>query len=207
MATKFDWAEYFYNFIGKNNLGYKHISGIKDLENDKLFEDTKKQIDEWAEYRTPIKKKNWDIIFLEQANFWAKQTNDGQTGCGAVLTTPDHRIISTGYNGFIYGIPNDALPNLRPAKYPFMVHAEHNAILDCAKQGRSSKGGIMYVTGEPCLQCYQYIYQAGVKEVVWGNQDINMLTSDPEYNTKKTIFLTLVADKFKSRHVNYPVSA
>src|SRR5208337_2103645 len=97
-----------------------------------LSEKATKKVINWHENcRENKDKKNWDIIFLKQAFEWSTYTNDAQTGCGAVLVR-DRRIIATGYNGFIQGVEDEFLPNMRPAKYPWMIHAEHNAVLDCA---------------------------------------------------------------------------
>lgn len=146
---------------------------------------------------------DWDTIFLRQAFEWREKSHDAQTGCGAVLVK-DKRIVSTGYNGFISNIRDDVLPNLRPEKYPWMIHAEHNAILDCARQGKSAVGCTMYVTGKPCLNCYQYMYQAGVSEIVYGNNDAIMTKIDEEYETNVAIFLWLTRNNLKVRYVDYP---
>ena len=87
----------------------------------------------------------------------SKRSCDGQSQCGCVLTTKTHEILATGYNGFMRDIDDTRLPNLRPEKYPWMIHAEHNAILSCARQGKSTLGATAYVTGEPCIYCLQYL--------------------------------------------------
>ena len=46
------------------------------------------------------------------------------------------------------------------------VHAEENAILNCARQGVSGKGAILYVNGEPCAKCATRIAQVGIIKVV-----------------------------------------
>jgi len=164
------------------------------------------KIHRWAFHdRQPIIKKSWDITFLEQAFLWAERSHDAQTKHGAVLTTDDHHIIATGYNGFVRNIADDILPNTRPFKYGFMIHSEVNCILDCAYQGKSTKNSIMYVTGEPCLNCYQLMYQAGVKKVVYGNNNSHMLDTDLDYQTNVEIFLWLVKENFSVKHIDYPI--
>jgi dCMP deaminase len=93
-----------------------------------------------------------------------------------VLVSPDRTVLSTGYNGFIRDIDDTALPNLRPttkdqlvSKYDFMIHAEHNAILNCARQGRSTVGATAYITGHPCNWCLQYMWQAGIVKIVYSD--------------------------------------
>jgi len=171
---------------------------------DGLSKKAAEKINHWHDHcRQDKTTPDWDIIFLRQAFEWREKSHDAQTGCGAVLVR-DKRIISSGYNGFIQGIRDDVLPNLRPEKYGFMIHSEHNAILDCARQGKSSNGCTMYVTGQPCLNCYQFMYQAGVSEIVYGNNDIKMINNDEEYETNLEIFLWLTRNKLKVRYVDYP---
>jgi len=164
----------------------------------------KNKIQHWKQNcQKPIPPKDWDRIFLKQAFEWAKLTHDAETGHGAVLTNKDHRVIATGYNGFVRGIQDDILPNIRPEKYPFCLHAEANAILDCARRGESTQDTIIYITGEPCFNCLQLAYQAGVKEIIYGNKSSNMLNTDIDYKTNVEIFLWLVRDKLTIRHIDY----
>lgn len=162
------------------------------------------KINKWEETsRKERITENWDIIFLKQAFEWAKKSHDAQTQCGAVLVTKNHRIISTGYNGFIRNVEDNVLPNLRPDKYDWMIHAEHNAILDCAFQGKSARWSTMYVTGEPCLNCYQFMYQAGVDEIIYSDNNAVMTKTDVEYKTNVEIFLWLTRKTLKTRHIPY----
>lgn len=178
---------------------------FNNLLGPELSEEAKELIKKWKEeYRQPIIKDDWTITYLKQAFDTAKRSPDSQTQCGCVLTTPTHHIIATGYNGFIRDIDDSILPNVRPEKYPWMIHAEHNAILQCAFLGKSSKDSIMYVTGEPCINCYQFMYQAGVTEIIYGNNDIKMTGTDPTYKVKVEIFKHLTHGKLKIRYINYP---
>jgi dCMP deaminase len=165
-----------------------------------LSKQARLKLDLWqTQYRQEKERPDWDTIFLTQAYAWKAKSHDAQTACGAVLVR-DKRIISSGYNGFIGNIDDTILPNLRPEKYPWMIHAEHNAVLDCARQGKSSAGTTMYVTAQPCLNCYQFMWQAGIIEVVYGN-DIITLTNNEEYKTNVEIFLWLT--KLKVRHIDF----
>ncbi len=113
----------------------------------------------------------WDKIFFKTAKEWSSLSPDSQTKCGCVLVT-GKEITSTGYNGFMRDLPKDSfrdfdeeLPKTRPEKYPYMIHAEQNAIYNAARRGRSTIGTTAYITGIPCLGCLQALYQSGVKEV------------------------------------------
>lgn len=163
------------------------------------------KIQYWNEHsKCSIEPKDWDLIFLKQAYEWSQYTHDAETGHGAVLTTLDNRVISTGYNGFVKGIKDNVLPNKRPDKYPFFpLHAEINCLLDCARQGKSSNNTKIYVTGEPCLSCYQMLAQAGIVEIIYGNKSSHMLITDDNYKTNIEIFLWLMKDRLKVRHIDF----
>jgi len=151
-------------------------------------------------------RDNWNLYYLKLAYEVAKRSPDAQTQCGAVLVNSDNEIVATGYNGFIRNIPNRVLPNLRPEKYPFMIHAEENVLLSCARQGKSTLNTTLYVTGHPCENCLQKLWQAGITTIVYGNHSINML-NDPERQHRLEILLWLMKitnDKFIIRHIDYP---
>lgn len=95
----------------------------------------------------------------------AEKSKDPSTKIGAVLVRGDN-IISIGYNGFPRGIQdtNDRLIN-REEKYFYIVHAEHNSILNAAKNGIATKGAVLYTSGMPCNECAKAIVQAGISTV------------------------------------------
>jgi len=87
---------------------------------------------------------------------------------GAVITI-DNQIISTGYNGSPSGMPHcdDVGHIIRDGHCIATIHAEINALLQCAKYGRSVNGGTMYVTHFPCHNCAKAIVTAGIKRLVY----------------------------------------
>ena len=119
-------------------------------------------------YHVEVEKIPWDHTFLLEALSWSKRSHDPDTKCGCVLVR-DKRILSTGYNGFIRNIDDSMLPNQRPFKYDFMLHAEFNAICNCARNGVSSLGATAYITTKPCVQCFQMLWQAGINRIVYSN--------------------------------------
>ena len=114
------------------------------------------------------KPTDWDNSFFLSAALWSIRSHDTQTKCGAVLVK-DKRIISTGYNGFISDIDDSVLPTVRPEKYPYMIHAEANAVYNAAKNGVTTLGSTCYVTAIPCLDCLQMLYQCGIKEIYFSD--------------------------------------
>ena len=111
---------------------------------------------------------NWDEYFMGVALLAAKRSKDPSTQVGACIVSPENVIISTGYNGFPYGCSNDEFPWDREGdetKYPYVVHAELNAILNAG--GRNLKDARVYVDLFPCNECAKAIIQSGIKEVVY----------------------------------------
>lgn len=123
----------------------------------------------------------WDKMFFREAALWRQNSHDVQTQCGCVLVK-DKTSISTGYNGFVRDINDDILPRERPKKYPFMIHAEANAIYNAVRLGRSTLGATAYVTAAPCIACLQMLYQCGIKEIKFTDiSNIKMDIFSPEY--------------------------
>ena len=145
--------------------------------------------------RKDIVRPSADEIFLEMAFTASKRSHDAQTQCGCVLTK-NGAVISTGYNGFIREINDEVLPNTRPDKYPFMIHAEHNAILSCARRGESTDGATAYITSGPCLGCLQLLWQAGIKKIVHGNSPVFM-TENPIFIQQKKTILDLIGNRLE----------
>jgi dCMP deaminase len=108
-------------------------------------------------------RPDWDTYFLDIAEAVSKRSHDADTHVGCVIVSPEHRIVSTGYNGFAPGMPDGKLPNTRPDKYPFMVHAEANAI---ATAQHDLRGCTCYCLFTPCNDCAKLLLAAGIKRVV-----------------------------------------
>ena len=110
----------------------------------------------------------WDEYFMGIAMLAAKRSKDPNTQVGACIVSPDNIIISTGYNGMPTGCSDDVFPWAREGeetKYPSVVHAELNAILNA--NGRDLRGSRLYVALFPCNECAKAIIQSGVKEVLY----------------------------------------
>ena len=111
---------------------------------------------------------SWDEYFMGVAKLAAHRSKDPSTQVGACIVSPDNIIISTGCNGMPKGCSDDEFPWGRDGaetKYPFVVHAELNAILNA--NGRDLRGSRVYVALFPCNECAKAIIQSGVKEVVY----------------------------------------
>lgn len=108
-----------------------------------------------------MERISWDEYFGLLVQVIALRSDDANTQIGAVIVDEKNRIIATGYNGTPRGTD---LPKTRPEKYPYMVHAEENAMLFA--QGDLT-GCRLYVLGmKPCNVCARMMVQKGIKEVV-----------------------------------------
>lgn len=113
---------------------------------------------------------SWDEYFMGVALLAAQRSKDPNTQVGACIVDENNRILSTGYNGFPKGCSDDDFPWNRnesagETKYPFVVHAELNAILNT--RGKSLVGAKVYVGLFPCNECAKAIIQAGISEVIY----------------------------------------
>src|SRR5690606_16007044 len=128
----------------------------------------KKESQAMARYERP----DWDEYFLQIARLAATRATCPRRRVGAVLVR-DHRVLATGYNGSVHGAPHcdDAgcLIVIRDGRESCVrtVHAELNAIIQCAVNGVSSVGSTMYCTDFPCVACAKAMVQAGVVRVVY----------------------------------------
>jgi len=79
--------------------------------------------------------------------------------CGAVVVAEDNTILSVGYNGPPRGCDDTLVPQTRPEKYLWFLHAEEAAIVNAARSGICLKGATFYITGAPCeeLICGYYL--------------------------------------------------
>lgn len=110
----------------------------------------------------------WDEYFMGVAILASKRSKDPNTQVGACIVNEDNIILSTGYNGFPVGCSDDEYPWMREGentKYPYVVHAELNAILNA--NGRNLRGSRIYVALFPCNECAKAIIQSGIKEVIY----------------------------------------
>ncbi len=113
---------------------------------------------------------SWDEYFMGVALMAAHRSKDPNTQVGACIVNEDHKILSLGYNGMPIGCSDDEFPwaregNYLETKYPYVCHAELNAILNAA--GQSLKGATIYVPLFPCHECAKAIIQAGIRKIIY----------------------------------------
>ena len=123
---------------------------------------------------------SWDEYFMGVAVLSSYRSKDPNTKVGACIVNQNKRIIGIGYNGFPYGCSDDEYPWERTGeyldtKYPYVVHAEPNAILNSTS---NLNGATLYVTLFPCHECMKLIIQSGIKEIVYVSDKYNGTPSD-----------------------------
>lgn len=126
---------------------------------------------------------DWDMRFIELAKHFATWSKDPSTKVGCVVVDEaSRRVLSHGYNGFPQGVEDltDRYQE-RAQKYRYVVHADQNAIYTASRLGVSLVGATMYLNAPPCHECMKGIIQAGIKRVVWPED--NPLRGRVEWST------------------------
>lgn len=125
------------------------------------------------------KRLNWDEYFISTALLISSRSTCDRLKVGCVIVK-DNRIISSGYNGHLPGEEHKSIVvnNHEQAT----VHAECNAIADCANRGVSCKDATIYITHYPCINCFKIIAASGIKNIKYlndyKNNDIIKLISN-----------------------------
>lgn len=110
------------------------------------------------------------INYMDIASTVALRSHDAETKVGAILVNNESgSILATGYNGFVRSAPDDKLPNTRPQKYEYILHAEMNLITNCARHGISMNDCYLVCTLSPCKLCMRLLVNSGITKVVAKN--------------------------------------
>ena len=123
-------------------------------------------------------RPSWDEYFMQLAHLASSRSTCLSRQVGAIIVK-DKSIISTGYNGPASGVRHCSELGgcIRRAKKDYKSgayldlcpasHAEQNAIALAARNGTSTKDGIIYVTDYPCKDCMNSIINSGIKKIVF----------------------------------------
>ncbi|MCI9093432.1 MAG: dCMP deaminase family protein [Coprobacillus sp.] len=124
---------------------------------------------------------SWDQYFMAVAKLSAYRSKDPNTQVGACIVSPENKIVGVGYNGLPWGCEDDQFPwenregEMYDTKYPYVVHAELNAILNSIQK---LNGCRIYVSLFPCHECVKAIIQSGIKEIIYEDDKYNDTPSD-----------------------------
>jgi dCMP deaminase len=152
-----------YSIINEGNLDNVNRE-VERVYNQILNRGVKNKMKKREDYLT------WDEYFMGIALLSSGRSKDPNTRVGACIVNNDKKIVGIGYNGFPTGCSDDILPWAREGefietKYPYVCHAELNAILN--SMGRDLRGCSIYVALFPCNECAKAIIQSGIKEVIY----------------------------------------
>lgn len=118
-----------------------------------------------------LPRSSWGEYFMMQAFLAASRSPSEKLKVGAIITSGgDHRVLSTGYNGYFSGMPHKAIHRVGSDGHSHEIntaHAEANAILYSARKGTSIEGGTIYVTHYPCINCTKSIIASGIERVYY----------------------------------------
>ncbi|WP_338984592.1 dCMP deaminase family protein [Spiroplasma endosymbiont of Diplazon laetatorius] len=114
---------------------------------------------------------DWDTYFLAMVQLNAMRSKDPSTQVGCVIVNDLKQVVSTGYNGLPRGLDDNNYPwsregELEDTKYPYIVHAELNAILSSKD---SVRGCEIYTSLFPCNECTKSIIQSGIKRIIYSS--------------------------------------
>jgi dCMP deaminase len=107
-------------------------------------------------------RPSWDEYFKEIVQVTSKRSPCDRLKVGCLLVH-NNRIISQGYNGFLPDCPHNSI--IRDDHEQATIHAEQNAICDCAKRGVSTLDCVVYVTHYPCIICTRLLLASGISEI------------------------------------------
>lgn len=144
---------------------------------------------------------DWDEYFMGIARLSAERSKDPSTQVGACIVSSDNRILSIGYNGAPNGFEDKYFPWNREGeflntKYPFVCHAELNAISNFRGNKKDLEGAKLYVTLFPCNECTKLIIQNGIKEIIY--------LSDKYQHTEGTKASKMMLEKCNVKFIEYP---
>ena len=116
-----------------------------------------------------MERPTWEEYYGKLTQMTATRSPCKKLQVGCILVC-DNRIVAQGYNGYLPGAKHEQ--KLRDGHEMATVHAEQNAIADCAKRGVSSKNTTAYITHYPCVNCMKILCAAGINEIKY-NTDYN----------------------------------
>ena len=113
-----------------------------------------------------MERISWDEYFSKIVMTTSERSPCERLQVGCLLVN-DNRIVSQGYNGFLPGCPHESI--VRDNHEQATLHAEQNALMDCAKRGVSCNGCTAYITHYPCIICTRLLLAGGIKKIKYVN--------------------------------------
>ena len=107
-------------------------------------------------------RSSWDEYFISLAFLISTRSSCNRLHVGCILVK-NNRVISSGYNGFLSKLPH--ISCIRDNHEIGTVHAEQNALADCARRGVNAENSIAYITHYPCINCCKILLSGGISEI------------------------------------------
>ena len=117
-------------------------------------------------YHRMEKRPTWREYFKELTSLTATRSPCQKLQVGCIIVR-DNRIIAQGYNGYLPGCPHTSM--VRDDHEIATVHAEQNAVTDCARRGVSCDKSTAYITHYPCVNCMKVLCAAGIRHIFYIN--------------------------------------
>ena len=109
-----------------------------------------------------MERPTWDTYFSNLVKLTATRSPCERLQVGCIIVR-DNRIIAQGYNGFMAGCEHKSV--IRDNHEMATIHAEQNAIADCAKRGVSCLNATAYITHYPCIHCMKILCASGIVKI------------------------------------------
>lgn len=143
-----------------------------------------------------------DATYMATALLWSARSKDPSTKVGACFVNEKGRIISVGYNGSPNMWDDDEFPWGRDikngevnTKYPYVIHAEMNGILNYNGSSDDFNNSTLYVTLFPCSNCAKFLAQKGIKKIVY--------LSDKYKGTEDNTCAKILLNKCKIEYIDF----
>jgi len=142
---------------------------MKEKESELIGKEAKRESN--LVYGSPYVISKWDVRFMEIADLEIAQWSKDRSSRVGALIVKDREIVTSGFNGMPRGCNDDVeARHERPEKYFWFKHAEENAIINAARQGKSTMGCDMYLNWYPCNNCAGVVVNAGIKRIYCDNE-------------------------------------
>ena len=111
-------------------------------------------------------RPSWITYFCDIVKLTAERSSCHRLQVGCLLVF-NNRIVAQGYNGHLPGCPHESI--IENEHEIATIHAEQNALIDCAKRGVSCNNCIAYITHFPCVNCAKFLLAAGIRKIYYIN--------------------------------------
>jgi dCMP deaminase len=117
-------------------------------------------------------RPSWHETWASLAATWALRSTCPRASTAAILASPGHRQLASGYNGAPRGLAHctEVGCRLEGNHCVRALHAEANALLQAAQLGIAVDGATCYCTHRPCERCVALLVQAGIRHIFFVNE-------------------------------------